>query len=251
MPEGHRGPARRARATEKEPVEANASRRHVTRVPNSTPAASACPVRLSASAACSALPTVVAAPSTAVTTAGLAPFLRRLHAMLPLASAGLPAASALRSSRSSLCPARVLRVRPAPPRWSCSVSCVGRQPPAGAGASRAAHRSLSTAALAVSAERPAAGTEEDSPRDAVAAAEYRKLLDAEEEAGLYEEPDENEERVEVDASALPDDTLAVSRERSCPPGARCSARKPRPPMALPPPRRLHSRPAPAPTALRV
>ena len=71
-------------------------------------------------------------------------------------------------------------------------------------------------------ERSAAS--EDAPHDPVAAAQYRKLLEAEEEAGLYEEPID-EERVEVDASAQPDDSLAVRRRVAAKPRLRrCGVR---------------------------
>ena len=52
----------------------------------------------------------------------------------------------------------------------------------------------------------------DAPRDPAAAAAYKAILDAEEEAGLYEEPVDQEEVVEVDATAQPDDSLAVRDE---------------------------------------
>jgi hypothetical protein len=84
------------------------------------------------------------------------------------------------------------------------------QPSGGAGVGLRSTRRVgfSSAALAVAVQRSSAA--EDAPRDPEAAAAYRRLLDAEEEAGIYEDADgEEEERVEVDATALPDDTLAV------------------------------------------
>jgi hypothetical protein len=81
--------------------------------------------------------------------------------------------------------------------------------------SRVRMNSFNTAAVALSADRPAlADDAEDAPHNRVAAEEYRAQLAREEEAGLFEEADENEERVEVDASAEADDTLAV---RAAPP----------------------------------
>ena len=67
-----------------------------------------------------------------------------------------------------------------------------------------------TAAVALGAERPAqADDAEDAPHNRVAAEEYRAQLAREEEAGLFEEEDGEEERVEVDAAAEADDSLAV------------------------------------------
>ena len=66
------------------------------------------------------------------------------------------------------------------------------------------------AAVALGAERPAqADDAEDAPHNRVAAEEYRAQLAREEEAGLFEEEDGEEERVEVDAAAEADDSLAV------------------------------------------
>ena len=55
-----------------------------------------------------------------------------------------------------------------------------------------------------------ADDEEEKPHNRVAAEDYRAQLAREEEAGLFEQSDgEEDERVEVDANAQPDDTLAV------------------------------------------
>ena len=148
-----------------------------------------------------------------VTTAwALFPRLAARLSMLPLASCLRGAASAGVASRSSVC--RLSRPRAGVHgvggRPLCAVSAAASLvQPAGEGPQGKARGAVSAQALAVATERTASG-EEDSPRDPVAAAEYRKRLDAEEEAGLFEEPEDGtEERVEVDASAQPDDSLAV------------------------------------------
>jgi hypothetical protein len=135
--------------------------------------------------------------------------------MLPLAShllgGCLRGAASAGASRSNVC--RLSRPRAGVQfsgRPLCAVSAAASlAQPAGEAPLGKARGQVAAQALAVATERTASG-EEDAPRDPVAAAEYRKLLDAEEEAGLFEEPEDGDaERVEVDASAQPDDSLAV------------------------------------------
>ena len=119
------------------------------------------------------------------------------------ASAGVARSSGCRLSRPRAgvqCSGRPL----------CAVSAAASlAQPTGEAPLGKARGQVAAQALAVATERTASG-EEDAPRDPVAAAEYRKLLDAEEEAGLFEEPEDGDaDRVEVDASAQPDDSLAV------------------------------------------
>ena len=97
-------------------------------------------------------------------------------------------------------------------RRLCSVAAASAvhqpsaEPPAGK-----PRGAVSAQALAMAAERLAVD-DADAPRDPAAAAAYKAILDAEEEAGLYEEPVDQEEVVEVDATAQPDDSLAVRDE---------------------------------------
>ena len=109
---------------------------------------------------------------------------------------------------SAALPGRGLAARSAVARLASRPLAVPAKWPTMAGPPAGRGQGMSTAALAAVSERSASAA--DAPRNPAAAAEYRKLLDAEEEAGLYEEPLGEEERVEVDASALPDDSLAVS-----------------------------------------
>lgn len=148
--------------------------------------------------------------------------------MNKVASSLLPAAGAAARPAPR---ARVLGPQPhAPAAAGCARGSVfAAAGPASVGATASTHptarlassrASLSTAALAmglprVAVERERAPAEDDVPtHDAASVAEYRKLLAAEEEAGRFEDDEADAgERVEVDASAKPDDTLAVRSRR--------------------------------------
>ncbi len=103
---------------------------------------------------------------------------------------------------------------PGCPRWAPGP--LRAAPPAVGGGLRATASSrlrssgFNTAAVSLSADRPAlADDAEDAPHNRVEPEEYRAQLAREEEAGLFEDNDGEEERVEVDATAGPDDSLAV------------------------------------------
>ena len=134
----------------------------------------------------------------------------------------VPAASAASPLRDAAPRAswRLLAGRPALPGAGRLASLPGWAPPASQALAgrvvgvrlRARAAQLHTGAIALGAtdRETLADDAEDAPHNRVAAEEYRAQLAREEEAGLFEGSDGDEdERVEVDANAQPDDTLAV------------------------------------------
>jgi hypothetical protein len=144
----------------------------------------------------------------------------------PVAVRALPACASAPTPLRAAAPraaSRLLSGRPALPGAGRSGALPGWAPPASQSLAgrvagvrlRARAAPFHTGAIALgAADRPAlADDAEDAPHNRVAAEDYRAQLAREEEAGLFEESDGEDERVEVDANAGPDDTLAVRAAR--------------------------------------
>jgi hypothetical protein len=122
---------------------------------------------------------------------------------------GLPAQAVRRACVRSASSARLLASFPRIPGQAGILTSA-------AGPSAAGRSTFCSATLLARGAEPAAEAHAEAPHDPAAAAAYRLQLEEEEEAGLFDDVEgEPEERVEVDAAAVPDDSLAVRSLRHC------------------------------------